>query len=341
MASSGSFYAASPTVVMQPSQVNPFFPSGAAHYSHHTAASTPTTPAAAAGPTPNGTLPGSPSKDSAFALANAPVQPSPGALAGRKRSRGDANSPADETSDPMNDGSVAVGRPGKTLLYSGSPASECAIDSDPFHMAIDDDSAVLAPATSRKNQRLDSSPSRGDHLAQLVLPPQMREATAEPLIDEATRTLGISWVRMDSSEALLISRAAYAKFIQNHYPGLKDVAVWFENSAIPGYLVEASNAYTGAREYYIFSNDLHEARRVTSEPSQLVPRLKMLPALHLAAPGGCLRANIDGVSAGHDSLDGAHQILSNRIRDEVSQQDEESEFRPPIGLCAAHSMEMD
>ena len=108
-----------------------------------------------------------------------------------------------------------------------------------------------------------------DDLAQLVLPPQIREATTEPLIDEATRVLGISWTRMDATDVTRINRAAYSKWIQNHYASLKDVEVWFENSAIPGYLVKASNAYNGQFEYYIFSNDLTEARLVTSDPSQL------------------------------------------------------------------------
>ncbi|MGG6497646.1 UNVERIFIED_CONTAM: hypothetical protein NY603_32460, partial [Bacteroidetes bacterium 56_B9] len=83
---------------------------------------------------------------------------------------------------------------------------------------------------------------------------------------------------------------AYSKWISNHYPQLNDVSIWFENSSIPGYLVAALNAYNGQHEYYIFSEDLTEARLVTTDPSQLIPRLQMLPALHLAAPGGCIRA---------------------------------------------------
>ena len=146
------------------------------------------------------------------------------------------------------------------------------------------------------SQRTAGSASGSDDLAQLVLPPQMREVTAEPLIDEATRVLGISWTRMDSTEALRINQAAYGKLIQRHYPALKDVTIWFENSAIPCYLVKALNAYSDLWEYFIFSHDLKEARLVTTDPSQLMARLQMLPAIHLAAPGGTMYAVPDSDS---------------------------------------------
>ena len=80
--------------------------------------------------------------------------------------------------------------------------------------------------TSRKSQRKHVSSSGGSNdLAQLVLPANMREVTTEPLVDEVTRKLGISWSRMDASEARQINQAAYSKFIANHYPALKDVKV--------------------------------------------------------------------------------------------------------------------
>jgi hypothetical protein len=132
---------------------------------------------------------------------------------------------------------------------------------------------------------------------------------------------------MDSSEARQINQKAYSKWIQNHYPALTDVAIWFENSSIPGYLVTALNAHSGIREYYIFCEDLTEARLVTNEPSQLIPRLQMLPALHLAAPGGHIRAETDPITAAQNEVNSV--VL------------ESTAFGTQPNGCAAHSMELD
>jgi len=246
------------------------------------------------------------------------LAPTPGSLAGRKRSRGDIYAMEDEgqaaadglTQTPafaltpsLREGPIFGA--GQSPLYPNDPSYEVRPESQSstrvegraqpsqWHMS-DEGRPRIA---TRKSQRVDGTVSDSDDLAQLVLPPGIREVTAEPLIDEATRALGISWTRMDSSEALRISQAAYSKWIQNHYPSLNQVATWFENSALPGYLVAAQNAYSLEMEYYIFSHDLVEARLVTKDAKQLLPRLQLLPALHLAAPGGHIYAQMDVIPA--------------------------------------------
>ncbi|EMD00462.1 hypothetical protein BAUCODRAFT_80955 [Baudoinia panamericana UAMH 10762] len=273
------------------------------------------------------------------------VPATPGSIAGRKRSRGNI---FDEDEDgPLEDGSIVtpingempqprgkpVYGPGMTLMYPDEPGYQQAAESQSgtwveeraerkqFQFSHNKRPSI----SSRKSQRKSMIASGPDDLAQLVLPPQIREATTEPLIDEATRTLGISWKRMDANEASQIVQAAYSKWIQNHYPSLQDVVVWFENSALPGYLVEARNVYSGQQVYYIFSHDLHEARLVTTEPAQLVPRLKLLPALHLAAPGGHLSAELDPVLAGLGETNG---------------EQESAALKTDAG-CSAHAMELD
>ena len=244
--------------------------------------------------------------------SNVPSRPE--SIAGRKRSRSDIFSQDDEDSD-IGDGSMEMPSletlkrfraeqecaEGMSLSHAehpgyeprpgsqGGPWVEAGQEHNPFHAGHQKRPSV----STRKSQRVDSTASKPDDLAQLVLPPNMREATAEPLIDEATRLLGISWTRMDATEVSQISQAAYSKWIINHYPNLRDARVWFENSAIPGYLVAAQNAYSSQEEYYIFSHNLTEARLITSDPAQLVPRLQMLPALELAAPGGHIQAEKD------------------------------------------------
>ncbi|TKA83224.1 hypothetical protein B0A55_00645 [Friedmanniomyces simplex] len=296
--------------------------------------------------TPNGT-------------ANGSIPPTPGSLAGRKRSRGDIHA-EDEEEDMLEDGSMPTpigGTMAQSVTWAEDPASR-----RPFELGH-----IKRPsASSRKSMRKDASASGPDDLAHLLLPPQIREATAEPLIDEATRALGISWTRMDSTEALQINKAAYSNWIQNYYPGLKEVAVWFENSALPGYLVQARNAYTGQQEYYIFSHDLTEARLVTTESAQLVPRLRLLPALHLAAPGGHIRAETDPITAAQNEVSGVQVAMAtaagtagtgegmSRFSHEVAElrgqrvQDDVSSYGVCVELagttkggCSAHEMELD
>lgn len=210
----------------------------------------------------------------------------------------------------------------------GTPSSEIGIpisDNDAMMMEEalghpqPEQGHVKRPSIScRKSQRMAAPETPSDDLAQLLLPPQMREVTKEPLIDEATRMLGISWTRMSSTEALQISQAAYSKWIDHHYSRLTNVSVWFENTAIPGYLVAAQNAYTGQQEFYIFSNDLTEARLVTNEPSQLLSRLQMMPALHLVAPGGCIKADTERMTAPADGVGAGEAEMETRSGAQVS-----------------------
>ncbi|KAK4552037.1 hypothetical protein LTR86_010714 [Recurvomyces mirabilis] len=327
MAMSNSFFSSAPIGAIRRNQPDPYFANA-----HHVGAPV-------NGDTSTTTVPFTP---------NASIPPTPGSLAGRKRSRG--NIFEDEEEVEIGDGSVST-----PLDGSGDYAAAVAMQSDAW---VEKQAArpsfnlrhVKRPSvSSRKSQRKDvTSTAFDDILGQLVMPPQMREATAEPLIDEATRVLGISWARMDSTEALQINKAAYSKWIQNHYPGLIDVVVWFENSALPGYLVEARNTYSSQQGFYIFSHDLTEARLVTTESAQLMPRLKLLPALHLAAPGGHIRAVEDPVVAAqieqnmvqNSAAAMGNLHLSNGVRDGMADE-AAGAASEPNGICAAHSMELD
>ena len=366
MASQNSFFTSSPTVVLPPNPPERYFASS--HYANATSASQP----------PNGF--GAPF------TPNASIPPMPGSLAGRKRSRGDAHAPEEEE-EGLGDGSVETplteapakprGKPmygsGMMLIYPEDPGYTAAAESQSGTWVEERAECSQFPVShrkrpsisARKSQRKVDPTSCQDHLAQLVLPPQMRDVTDEPLIDEATRVLGISWTRMDSTEALSIGQAAYAKWIQNHYPALKDVTVWLENSAISGYLAEARNAYSSQKEYYIFSHDLTEARMVTSEPSQLMPRLRMLPALELAAPGGCIKAEIDPITAARNEVNGIQTAMANGEvngvqtsmvdRDDSTGRNQNQDFAYPTSpiddlsvpgfsmgaFCSAHAMELD
>lgn len=345
MNSQNSFFTSSPTVVLPPQQPNQYFTNGPF----------------------NTTLPQSaqPVNDQAMSVfaepmaATEPIPPMPASLAGRKRSRGDAHSPEEEAVD-TEDGSITtpiadapakprgkpIYGPGMTLIYPEDPGYSALAESqsgtwveeraelNQFQRQIAH--AKRPSISSRKSMRRDTASSDNDNLAQLVLPPQIREATTEPLIDEATRVLGISWTRLDGSEAGRINQAAYSRWIQNHFPSLKEVTVWFEEKSIPGYLVAAQNACTNEPVFYIFSHDLTEARLVTNDPTQLVPRLKMLPnGLEIAAPGGCIKAEMDPASAAQNEVDRVEVAMAK------GGAEDEAMGAAPNGVCAAHEMEMD
>lgn len=333
--SSNSFFGNSPTVVLPSMPSNQYFANG--HYAEqHNSNAHMLNGISPNAITPNGIV------DASALQSNVTT---PGSIAGRKRSRGDIFSPedgeelfedgsrftptADESMKPR--GKPVYG-PGMTVLYPDDPGYQACAESQsgtwkeeqdarrPFALAHTKRPSV----TSRKSQRMDSKAIGPDDLAQLVLPSTIREATTEPLIDEVTRRLGISWTRMDSTEVRQINQRSYSKWISNHYPQLRDVAIWFENSALDIYLVSCLNAYNGQHEYYIFSEDLTEARLVTTDPSQLIPRLQMLPALHLAAPAGFLRAETDPITAAQNEATAAMVAAHS-----------------PVNGCAAHAMELD
>ena len=330
MASSGTFMP-SPTEMMDTNAPTQYFASS--HYNEQHVNGNVPLPSLAANPfapTPNASIP-----------------TTPGSLAGRKRSRGDEDdiefdgslpTPASESGNAPQ-GEPIMG-PGMTFIYPGDPSYPMSAETQTGTWADEKMARPFAvdqmrrpSMASRKSQRMDASVAGADNLAQLVLPANMREATNEPLVDEVTRKLGISWTRMDATETRQINQAAYAKFIANHYSSLRDVKVWFENAALPGYLVQAANVYSGETEFYLFSNDLTEARLVTRDADQLVPRLQMLPALHLAAPGGQIKAEMSPVMVAQNEVSGYVKKEENN--------DSYPVHREPEGICAAHSMELD
>lgn len=343
MATSGPFMP-SPTEMVDTNAPNQYFASS--HYNDQHINGNVPPPSLAANPfapTPNASIPNT-----------------PGSVAGRKRSRGDEDeieldgslpTPASESGNAPR-GEPIMG-PGMTFIYPGDPSYPMSAETQTGTWADEKMARPFAvdqlrrpSVASRKSQRMDATGAGADNLAQLVLPPNMREATTEPLIDEVTRKLGISWTRMDVSEARQINQAAYAKFIANHYSSLKDVKVWFENAALPGYLVQAANVYSGETEFYLFSNDLTEARLVTRDTDQLIPRLQMLPALHLAAPGGQIKAEMSPVMITQNEIsgyvkkeEGISGALQGCMQDHIFQKD--YVHREPEGICAAHSMELD
>lgn len=259
---------------------------------------------------PNG-LPSPPETLNGSSRTSFPPTPSEGALAGRKRSRGDICDPEDDHGDgsimqfqpappPVNRGEPVYG-PGMTIVYPNDPSGAYAADASSQSGTWVDEATQKANAAAarpimatRKSQRLDSSASRSDDISASFAQVAPRAPGTEPLIDEASRLLGISWKRMDISEATQISQRAYTRWITRHYPQLTDVEVWFENNAIPGYLGRATNMANGVQEYYLWSFDLHQAILVTRNPSDLILKLSQ-PHMSLSQATEKITADVEPV----------------------------------------------
>lgn len=210
--------------------------------------------------------------------ASFPPTPSSGCIAGRKRSRGDIE---DDNYEPTNVAPIAQPSipkveptygPGMTLSYPSDNRGHYAVDADPQPEATVTSDRPVMP--SRKTQRTTARGS--DDISLKSLPDfSVRAKVDEPFIDEVTRTLGISWVRLDRNEGGLINQRAYTRWIERHYPSLTNVELWFENNSIPGYLGTAINQAGGALEYLLWSFDLKQAVLVTRDASELITKLSL------------------------------------------------------------------
>ena len=106
--------------------------------------------------------------------------------------------------------------------------------------------------------------------------------------------LGVSWSRMDATENTKVAQRAYTRWVSRHYPMLSNVELWFENSAIPGYLGRGTNKQSGHEEYYLWSYDLHQAILVTRNPADLVLKLSS-PHMSLSQATDRIHADIEPV----------------------------------------------
>jgi hypothetical protein len=255
---SSSFYASSPTVVL-PTPSAQYFPHSQIHQQ----------PPAMSNPF--------------FAKQTTPPTQSLPSAAGRKRSRDDDDDEevtlaAPLSSSPTTSGEPTYG-PGMTLLNkphgqssTGTWVENTWVETPQVDLAAIQASRPAMP--SRKSQRrAPSGPESNDIALNIEASAHRRTASVEPLIDEVTRLLGISWMRLDASEALQISAKAYTRWVRRHYPGLADIELWFENSSISGYLGVATNKSSGQKVYLLWSNDLKQAVLVTRDPNELVSKL--------------------------------------------------------------------
>jgi len=229
-----------------------------------------------------------------------PPTPSETSIVGRKRGRSEFDSTEDERLDGSlvleqksailpNQNEIIYG-PGRTIGYPNDPSG---------HFVIPDKSAIdeaARPVTStRKSQRLDLS-TLLPQSPSLSSPNDCfsRTPTLAPHIDQASLLLGVSWSRMDATDSTQISQRAYCRWIDRHYPNLTNIEVWFENSAIPGYLGKATCTDNNTTSFYLWSYDLHQAIFITENASDLVIKLSQ-PHMSVSQATEKLYADVQSV----------------------------------------------
>ncbi|CBF83381.1 hypothetical protein AN3114.2 [Aspergillus nidulans FGSC A4] len=164
----------------------------------------------------------------------------------------------------------------------------------------------LPSQASRKSQRLDPSAPSLDDIASSRLQRQLQEndsddnrrilnaslsrsspfSSEEPLVDDATRLLGISWqrVRADDNDMAAAVRG-WKKYIDRQFSQyLSEAEILMKNRALNAYLVSARpvTPFAGPAQlpaYYLFNDDLTHARLVASSWEACLRNLQSSPVV--------------------------------------------------------------
>ena len=174
-----------------------------------------------------------------------------------------------------------------------------------------EDSIVAAPPVSsksnaglsdihgRKSKRLDPSAPGLDDIALSSMHQRLQNTTEddnhriltgnnstpnEPLVDDATCLLGISWQRVGGDDDNMAPAVrGWEKYINNQYSAyLQDCQITMKSRALNAYLVAArpvTFAGTANTAYYLFSEDLDQGRLVGSTWETCVKNLQSSPVL--------------------------------------------------------------
>ncbi|OJJ87444.1 uncharacterized protein ASPGLDRAFT_44005 [Aspergillus glaucus CBS 516.65] len=147
----------------------------------------------------------------------------------------------------------------------------------------------------RKSQRLDPTAPGLDDIALSTMQQRLQNTTddnrsspshQEPLVDDATRLLGISWQRINVSDDDDMAPAVrgWKKYIDNQYSNyLQNCQILMKSRALNAFLVAAQpvapafGTVANSPAYYLFNDDLDQARLVGSTWETCVQNLQSSP----------------------------------------------------------------
>jgi len=134
--------------------------------------------------------------------------------------------------------------------------------------------------SSRKSQRLDTSAPGLDDITLLTLSSQAagihgclpsKATPLDPTVDDSTHLLGIGWMCLSSEDDAVAAARGWAKYINNHYPGVQDARILLQSKGLNAYLVAASDGF------YLFKEDLSEGRFVGRTWETCLTNLRAVP----------------------------------------------------------------
>lgn len=156
-------------------------------------------------------------------------------------------------------------------------------------MDLESDAADI----SRKSQRLDVSAPGLDDIALSSMQKRLNGSELadqhrtlnggstppnEPLIDDATRLLGISWQRIDNDGDMAPAIRGWTKYIDNQYAAyLSNSQMLLKSRALNAYLVAAFPVSAVTPSFYLFNEDLTQAQLVASNWESCVLNLRNTP----------------------------------------------------------------
>ncbi|KAJ5577656.1 uncharacterized protein N7459_006620 [Penicillium hispanicum] len=219
-------------------------------------------------------------------------------------------------------------------------------------IALQSDGADL----SRKSQRLDTSAPGLDDIAlssmhQRLNGPDMDNQhrtlqgsstpPAEPLVDDATRLLGISWQRIDTDDDMAPAVRGWTKYIDNQYAAyLHDSQMLMKSRALNAYLVTATPVSAPLPAFYLFNEDLTQAQLVASSWESCLQNLRTTPPVFEGAgplsAASCSNQPIANpfTSNGDSGVPLLQQAISNHLQAPTS-------IDTPAGLSGGVGMGME
>ncbi|KAJ5960391.1 uncharacterized protein N7479_007541 [Penicillium vulpinum] len=167
--------------------------------------------------------------------------------------------------------------------------------------------ALLSDAAdvSRKSQRLDKSAPGLDDIALSSIRQRLNNSSsndqhrtvnagpappAEPLVDDATRLLGIGWQRVNTNDDMAPAVRGWTKYIDNQYSAhLHNSQMLMKSRALNAYLVAATPTSGTSPAFYLFSEDLTQGQLVASSWEACLQNLRSSPIMfESASPLGAI-----------------------------------------------------
>lgn len=195
--------------------------------------------------------------------------------------------------------------------------------------ALHSDAADL----SRKSQRLDQSAPGLDDIALSSIRERLNDPSSddqyrtlnagpapptEPLVDDATRLLGIGWQRVDTDGDMAPAVRGWTKYIDNQYSThLCNSQMLIKSRALNAYLVAAIPTSGFSPVFYLFTEDLTQGQLVASSWEACLHNLRSTPIIFEGAAPLAASNQSDAQPAPFNTIDSSvpllQQALSNHL----------------------------